>query len=92
MSVAVKDARDQATNKNATTCTNRRVKALFFVHDRKKATKPANNKVAMAGPTPRKNICSFIHLRSMLVQATKPIRIEKHVDDLGYDEEHAEFE
>jgi hypothetical protein len=46
---------------------------LFFVHDRKKATKPANNKVAMAGPASRKNICSFIHLRSVLVQADKPI-------------------
>jgi len=49
------------------------VKVLFFVHDRKKATKPANNKVAMAGPASRKNTCSFIHLRSVLVQADKPI-------------------
>ena len=73
ISVAVKDARDHARNKNATTCTNRRVAVLFFVHDRKKATKPANNKVAMAGPASRKNTCSFMHLRSALVQADKPI-------------------
>ena len=35
------------------------MKFLFFVHDRKKATKPATNNVAMAGPVSRKNICSF---------------------------------
>ena len=66
---------------------------MFFVHDRKKATKPANNNVAMAGPASRKNICSFytpVFGAGASGQAHR--RIEKHVDDLGYDEEHAEFE
>jgi len=69
------------------------VKFLFFVHDRKKATKPANNKVAMAGPTLRKNIL-LIYTPVFRAGASGPAhrRIEKHVDDLGYDEEHAEFE
>src|SRR2546422_7048852 len=84
ISVAVKDARDHARNKNATTCTNRRVKFLFLVHDRKKATKPANNKVAMAGPASRKNICLF-YTPAFRAGASGQAhgRIEKHVDLSG---------